>query len=66
MPENLTARAESAADDAVRAARNLKDGAGNVADNFQTAVDKSVADQPLTTLAIAIAMGFVLGALWKA
>ncbi len=37
-----------------------------VAGNFKTAVDKSVNDQPLTTLAIAAAVGFVLGAIWKA
>ena len=36
-----------------------------VADNFKTAVDKSVKEQPITTLAIAAAVGFVVGALWK-
>ncbi|MGE0023753.1 MAG: hypothetical protein AB7S70_09010 [Hyphomicrobium sp.] len=36
-----------------------------VADNFKSAVDKSVKDQPLTTLAIAAGVGFVIGALWK-
>lgn len=36
-----------------------------VAENFKTAVDKSVKDQPLTTLAIAAGVGFVIGALWK-
>ncbi len=38
---------------------------GVVADNFKTAVDKSVKDQPLTTLAVAAAAGFLLGAIWK-
>ena len=38
---------------------------GVVADNFKTAVDKSVKDQPLTTLAVAAAVGFVIGAIWK-
>lgn len=52
-------------DEAVAAARNLKDDASNVAGNFQTAIDRSVAEQPLTTLALAIAAGFVLGAIWK-
>jgi ElaB/YqjD/DUF883 family membrane-anchored ribosome-binding protein len=37
-----------------------------VAENFKTAVDKSVKDQPLTTLAVAAAVGFVIGAIWKA
>ncbi len=36
-----------------------------VAGNLRTAVDKSVKDQPMATLAVAAAMGFVLGALWK-
>ncbi|MDQ8699114.1 hypothetical protein [Hyphomicrobium sp. LHD-15] len=36
-----------------------------VADNFKTALDKSVKDQPLTTLAVAAGLGFVIGALWK-
>jgi ElaB/YqjD/DUF883 family membrane-anchored ribosome-binding protein len=36
-----------------------------VADNFKSAVDKSVRDQPLTTLAMAAGLGFVIGAIWK-
>jgi len=36
-----------------------------VAENFKTAVDKSIRDQPLTTLAVAAGVGFVIGALWK-
>jgi ElaB/YqjD/DUF883 family membrane-anchored ribosome-binding protein len=36
-----------------------------VADNFKSAVDKSVKDQPLTTLAMAAGLGFVIGAIWK-
>lgn len=36
-----------------------------VADNFKTALDKSVKDQPMTTLVAAVAVGFVVGALWK-
>ena len=36
-----------------------------VAGNFKSAVDKSVKDQPMATLAVVGAIGFVLGALWK-
>jgi ElaB/YqjD/DUF883 family membrane-anchored ribosome-binding protein len=36
-----------------------------VGENFMTAVDKSIKDQPLTTLAVAAGLGFVIGALWK-
>jgi ElaB/YqjD/DUF883 family membrane-anchored ribosome-binding protein len=36
-----------------------------VGENLMTAVDKSVKEQPLTTLAVAAGLGFVIGALWK-
>lgn len=45
--------------------RQATEQVGVVADNFKSAVDKSVKDQPLTTLAVAAAVGFVIGALWK-
>jgi ElaB/YqjD/DUF883 family membrane-anchored ribosome-binding protein len=38
---------------------------GAVGGNVQKAVDKSLADQPYTTLFIVGALGFVLGAIWK-
>jgi ElaB/YqjD/DUF883 family membrane-anchored ribosome-binding protein len=40
-------------------------GAGEVAGNFRQAVDRSTKDQPMTTLVMAAALGFVLGAIWK-
>jgi ElaB/YqjD/DUF883 family membrane-anchored ribosome-binding protein len=45
--------------------REVSDRTGEVAGNFKKAVDKSVKDQPMATLAMAAAVGFVLGALWK-
>ena len=36
-----------------------------VAGNVKGAVDKSVKDQPKTTLVAAAVVGFVLGVLWK-
>jgi ElaB/YqjD/DUF883 family membrane-anchored ribosome-binding protein len=36
-----------------------------VAGNFKSALDKSLRDQPMATLAAAAMVGFVLGALWK-
>jgi len=63
---------ESAVDEAGTVARNAAAQARDagervqaVAGNVKTAVDKSVRDQPMATLAVAAAMGFVLGALWK-
>ena len=41
-------------------------GAGEVAGNIKGAVDKSIKDQPMATLALAAVVGFVLGAIWKA
>jgi len=43
------------------AAHQMQHAAGTV----QTAVTHSLKEQPMTTLAIAAAVGFVLGALWK-
>ena len=61
--KKVASRVEGLAGDAVD---NLRDtGAGEVAGNIRGAVDKSVKDQPMATLAMAAAVGFVLGALWK-
>jgi ElaB/YqjD/DUF883 family membrane-anchored ribosome-binding protein len=57
-------KAEGLASDAMDQLRNT--GAGEVAGNLKGAVDKSVKDQPMATLAMAAAVGFVLGAIWKA
>jgi ElaB/YqjD/DUF883 family membrane-anchored ribosome-binding protein len=56
-------RVEDLAGDAVDKLRDT--GAGEVAGNLKGAVDKSVKDQPMATLAMVAAVGFVLGALWK-
>jgi ElaB/YqjD/DUF883 family membrane-anchored ribosome-binding protein len=57
-------RAEGLASDAVDKLRDS--GAGEVAGNIKGAVDKSVKDQPMATLALAAVVGFFLGAIWKA
>jgi ElaB/YqjD/DUF883 family membrane-anchored ribosome-binding protein len=36
-----------------------------VGGNLRSAVDKSVREQPMATLALVAVAGFVLGALWK-
>ena len=56
--ESATAQAENAAYDAANAVRE-------VTDNFGHALDDSLERQPITTIAMAVAVGFVLGALWK-
>jgi ElaB/YqjD/DUF883 family membrane-anchored ribosome-binding protein len=45
--------------------REAGEGVQEVAGNLKSAVDKSLKDQPMATLAVAAAAGFVLGALWK-
>jgi len=55
---------------AARSVRNqateTTQGVQAVADTFYTAIKTSLKQQPMTTLGFAVAMGFVLGALWKA
>ncbi|HWE19279.1 MAG TPA: hypothetical protein VG758_19195 [Hyphomicrobiaceae bacterium] len=58
-------RVESVAGAAGDQVRDFSDRTGEVAGNFKRAVDKSVKEQPMTTLLMAAAVGFVLGALWK-
>jgi ElaB/YqjD/DUF883 family membrane-anchored ribosome-binding protein len=42
-----------------------KDGAKQVADNFSSAMQKSVENNPIATLAMVAAVAFVIGAIWK-
>lgn len=53
------------ADRAVEQGREAAHQMQNAASNVQSAVNQSLKQQPMTTLAIAAAVGFVLGALWK-
>jgi ElaB/YqjD/DUF883 family membrane-anchored ribosome-binding protein len=58
-------RVEGVAGAAADQVRDVTDRTGEVAGNFRRAVDKSVKEQPMATLLMAAAVGFVLGALWK-
>jgi ElaB/YqjD/DUF883 family membrane-anchored ribosome-binding protein len=58
-------RAENVARQVADQGREATERVGEVAGNFKVAVDKSVKDQPMATLAVAAAVGFVMGALWK-
>lgn len=46
-------------------AREYGEKAQDAARNFKPFVEKSLKEQPMTTLAVAAAAAFVLGALWK-
>jgi ElaB/YqjD/DUF883 family membrane-anchored ribosome-binding protein len=58
-------RAEEAAGRVADRGREAGERMQDVAGNFKGAVDKSVKEQPMATLALAAIAGFVLGALWK-
>jgi len=57
--------AEQFAGDAMRKAREAGAKAQDLASQFRPAVERSLKDQPMTTLAGAAVVGFLLGALWK-
>jgi ElaB/YqjD/DUF883 family membrane-anchored ribosome-binding protein len=45
--------------------QEASDAVGEVRDNLVGALDESLENRPYTTLALSLAAGFVLGALWK-
>jgi len=45
--------------------RDAVRGVTEVGDNVANAIDKSLERRPYTTLALAVGLGFVLGAMWK-
>jgi len=53
--------AESVAEQAREAGEKVQE----VASSMDTTVRQSLKDQPMATLAVVAALGFVLGALWK-
>jgi ElaB/YqjD/DUF883 family membrane-anchored ribosome-binding protein len=72
LKEEATVQLGKAADEAERIGgrivdqgREVGERMQEVAGNFKGALDKSVKDQPMATLASAAIVGFVLGALWK-
>jgi ElaB/YqjD/DUF883 family membrane-anchored ribosome-binding protein len=56
---------EGVASQVTKQGRDVGDQVQQVAGNLKSAVNKSVKEQPMATLALAAAVGFVLGALWK-
>ncbi|HEX4893764.1 MAG TPA: hypothetical protein VFV47_10780 [Hyphomicrobiaceae bacterium] len=51
----------AASEQASQVGENMRE----VANNLDAAVRRSIREQPMTTLAMAAALGFVLGAIWK-
>jgi ElaB/YqjD/DUF883 family membrane-anchored ribosome-binding protein len=58
-------RVQEAASTLAETGRKVQENAQAVGENVKGAIDRSLKEQPLTTLAVAAAFGFVLGALWK-
>ena len=56
---------EHGADAVKERSKEAADGALKIADEMSSAVRTSLKEQPMATLAIAAAVGFVLGAIWK-
>jgi len=54
MPESVKARGRDAAENAQA-----------VAGNFKEAVEKSTRENPVTTVVMAVALGFLVGTLWR-
>jgi ElaB/YqjD/DUF883 family membrane-anchored ribosome-binding protein len=62
---NVSDRASNAAGRVAEQGREAGERMQDVAGNFKGAVDKSVREQPMATLALAAIAGFLLGAMWK-
>ena len=58
-------RAEQLAGRVAEQSRDAGNKVQEVAGNLKGAVDKSIEDQPMATLAMVAVLGFVLGAIWK-
>ena len=63
--DQVFSRVEQTARSLSEQSREAGEQVGQVADNIRSAIDKSAKEQPMATLAVAVAAGFVLGALWK-
>lgn len=62
---NVAEQVENAASNIAQRGREVGENVQQVAGNLKGAVDSSVREQPMATLAVAATLGFVLGALWK-
>jgi ElaB/YqjD/DUF883 family membrane-anchored ribosome-binding protein len=63
--KHVADQAEDVVDRMAEQGREVGERMQEVAGNFKGAVDRSVKDQPMATLAMVAVVGFVLGALWK-
>jgi ElaB/YqjD/DUF883 family membrane-anchored ribosome-binding protein len=57
--------AEGMVSDAQDKGREAVDAMREVSDKFVEAVDESIKERPYTTLAMALGLGFLFGAIWR-
>lgn len=64
--------ADQAIDEAVSAARSIKDEAEGTIEHYRNQIEQfqndfmsEVQDRPLRTLGVAVVLGFLIGAVWK-
>lgn len=63
--DDIKTKARQTLDSASEAAGDARAQVEEIAGSVKGAIDKSVKEQPVTTLLVAAAVGFVIGALWK-
>lgn len=63
--DKMADKVESTMSTMAERGREVGDNVQEVAGNIKSAVETSLKEQPMATLAVAAAVGFVLGALWK-
>ena len=63
--DDIKGRAKQTLDAASDMAGDARQQVEEVAGNVKGAINRSVKEQPITTLLVAGAIGFVVGALWK-
>jgi ElaB/YqjD/DUF883 family membrane-anchored ribosome-binding protein len=63
--QDASADAQELAGNIAEQARQYGEKAQQAAQEFKPFVEKSMKEQPMSTLAAAAAIGFVLGAIWK-
>jgi len=61
----VAAHVETTRDELIAQGTQFSSNVQKVGKNFSKALDKSLDEQPLTTVALAAAAGFVIGAIWK-
>jgi ElaB/YqjD/DUF883 family membrane-anchored ribosome-binding protein len=63
--DSAAERAQGIADKTIRGASEARGSFNDVSGNFRGAIDQSLTSQPYATLGMVIAVGFIVGAIWK-